>query len=256
MSARVESNGSSPMRSVERAFDVLEVMRSNGRPLRLSDVARSAGLHPATTQRILGVLERRGYVARENSGYVVGVGSLLAANRFLVDNALIRAATPVLQQLAAGSGLTATLYVRMRLIRVLIARVEGKDPLRYEFPLGQDLPLHLGAGKVLACAMPQDELASLLETVSDLTWVSGKRVSEAEFRAELKRIREQGYYVSREELRLGRSSVTAPIHAPDGQVLAAVSISGQADEMPLEASAGSLIAEVRQAAAAISARYA
>jgi AraC-like DNA-binding protein len=45
-----------PMRSLERAIDVLEVLEVAGTPLRLSDIARRAGLHVATTQRILTVL--------------------------------------------------------------------------------------------------------------------------------------------------------------------------------------------------------
>ena len=48
------------MRSLERAIDVLEVLDGSRHALRLSEIARRAGLPVATTQRILGVLESRG----------------------------------------------------------------------------------------------------------------------------------------------------------------------------------------------------
>ena len=50
------------MRSLERAIDVLEVLDGSRHALRLSEIARRAGLPVATTQRILGVLESRGRV--------------------------------------------------------------------------------------------------------------------------------------------------------------------------------------------------
>ena len=70
---------STPMRSLERALDVLEVLQRSGEPMRLSDVARAAGLTPATTSRILGVLASRGYVASEGRTHRLGPAVLRSA---------------------------------------------------------------------------------------------------------------------------------------------------------------------------------
>src|SRR3712207_9454037 len=67
---------STSMRSLERAIDVLEVLDGSRHALRLSEIARRAGLPVATTQRILGVLESRGRVERAAGGYRPGVGLL------------------------------------------------------------------------------------------------------------------------------------------------------------------------------------
>ncbi|MEU7830023.1 IclR family transcriptional regulator [Nonomuraea sp. CA-143628] len=238
------------MRSVERAFDVIEVLEQSDKPMRLSDVARRAGLSPATTLRLLGVLQRRGFVVAEQQAYHLGPATLAAAHSFLVTDSLSRAATPVLQELAATTGLTATLHIRSGLERIVIARVDGADPLRYQLPIGQRLPLHLGAGKVLAAAMPEEELEALMSAVRDLSTAGGKSVSEADLRAELALIRERGYHVSADERVVGSSGVSAPVPRPDGQVMATVGISGPAERHP-ESEMLSIVPELLRAAAAL-----
>lgn len=238
------------MRSVERAFDVIEVLERSDKPLRLSEIARRAGLSPATTLRLLGVLQRRGFVVAEQQAYHLGPATLSIAHGFLVTDSLSHAASPVLQELAATTGLTATLHIRVGLERIVIARVDGADPLRYQLPIGRRLPLHLGAGKVLAAAMPEEELDILIATVRDLDTADGKPVSEAELRAELEQIRERGYHISVNERVLGSSGVSAPVPAPDGHPVASVSVSGPAERHP-EDEMVAWVPELRRAAAAL-----
>jgi len=137
------------MRSLERAIDVLEVLDGSRHALRLSEIARRAGLPVATTQRILGVLEARGRVERDAGGYRPGVGLIFGAHAYLTSSPLIMAARPVLQDLAAETGLTASLFRRVGWSRVVLARIDGTRPLRYELPVGERLPLHIGAGKAI-----------------------------------------------------------------------------------------------------------
>ncbi|SEH03287.1 IclR family transcriptional regulator, acetate operon repressor [Nonomuraea solani] len=241
------------MRSVERAFDVIEVLERSDKPLRLSDVARRAGLSPATTLRLLGVLQRRGYVVAEQQAYHLGPATLGAAHGFLVTDGLSRAATPVLQELAATTGLTATLHIRSGLERIVIARVDGADPLRYQLPIGHRLPLHLGAGKVLAAAMPEEELAALIAAVRDLGTAGGRPVSETELRAELALISERGYHYSINERVLGSSGISTPVPRPEGGAIASVSVSGPAERHPESEMLG-WVPELRRAAAALGRR--
>jgi len=52
------------MRSVQRALDLLNVLQTYQHPVRLSDLARHAGLHIATVQRMLTVLIDNGFAVR------------------------------------------------------------------------------------------------------------------------------------------------------------------------------------------------
>ncbi|MGO4757675.1 IclR family transcriptional regulator, partial [Streptomyces sp. 2MCAF27] len=186
----------SAMRSLDRGFDVLGVLEDGRQPLRLSEIARRANLHVATTQRILNVLVDRGYAAKEDTGYVAGPAAVATAHAFLVNNRLSQVALPVLQELAATTGLTASLFVRVALARVLIARVQGRNPLRYQLPIGEKLPLHLGAGKVLAAWMPEPDRKVFVEQATPFTRISGEQVTADDLTAELHQVHTDGYALS------------------------------------------------------------
>ncbi|MEU7486931.1 IclR family transcriptional regulator [Streptomyces sp. NPDC042319] len=242
----------SAMRSLDRAFDVLGVLEDTRQPLRLSEVARRANLHVATVQRILNVLIERGYAAKEDTGYVAGPAAVATAHAFLVNNRLSQIALPVLQELAATTSQTASLYVRVGLARVLIARVQGRNPLRYQLPIGEKLPLHLGAGKALAAWLPDTELDTLIEQAAPFTRISGEHLTADDLRADLQQVQHDGYALSLSERALNVTAVSAPIrHGED--VLGALSITGSSGELT-DDDHTRLINEVRRAADAVAAR--
>jgi len=246
------SSGASTMRSLDRAFDVLAVLQDARHPLRLSEVARRAGLHVATAQRILNVLLARDYAAREDTGYLAGPAAVATAHAFLVNNRLSPVAMPVLQELAASSGLTPTLFVRVGDDRVPIARVEGRNPLRYQLPIGDKLPLHLGAGKAMLAWLPDDERANLVAAATPFSLASGEQRTAESLSAELDTIRAEGYALSQGERVLDITSVSAPILSDD-TLLGVLSVVGSGADLP-EDERPRLITEVRQAAEAVAAR--
>jgi IclR family transcriptional regulator, acetate operon repressor len=248
------SKSTSNMRSLERAFDVLGVLQEAKQPLRLSEVARHCGLHIATVQRILNVLLDRGYVARTGDSYTAGPAALAVAHAFMVTSPLNLLAQTTLQQLAASTGYTASLYVRVENSRVLVARVESGSPLSYVLPVGERLPLYLGsAGKIFLAEMATEAIDAILPGSGRIDLASGKSVTRAELLAQLEKIRSDGHAVSVSERNYGIASVTAPVRAADGALAAVLGVTGPADELT-DPQIARLITEVRRAATALGAR--
>ncbi|GAA3789219.1 MULTISPECIES: IclR family transcriptional regulator [Amycolatopsis] len=237
------------MRSLERAIDILEVIDSSQHALRLTEIARRAGLPVATTQRILGVLEARGRVERDANGYRPGVALIFGAHAYLTTSPLLTAARPILHDLAAATGLTASLFKRIGWSRVVLARVDGASPLRYELPIGERLPLHLGAGKALTAQLDDTELTEFLEQLGD----PGRGpLDRDDFLAEMKTIRDRGYSQARGEREPGMASVAAAVPDPAGAT-AAVQVTGTFADIP-EDRVPELGVELQRAALAISRR--
>lgn len=214
------------MRSLGRAIDVLEVLEAAPAGLRLSEIARRAGLHVATTQRILAALEQRGRVERDDTRYRAGVGLLFGAHAYLTGSPLVLTARSVLQDLAAGTGLTASVFVRTGFSRAVIARVVGSDPLRYELPVGERLALHVGGGKAIAAQLDDEEKQALVAQATPYTTASGRVVDAAGLLAELEAVRRDGYAVAAGERVLGTRSVSAPVRSAAGEVVAAIQVTG------------------------------
>lgn len=241
------------MRSLDRAFDVLTVLQAAKQPLRLSEVARLSGLHVATGQRILNVLLARGYVARTGDTYTAGPAALAVAHAFMVTNPLSLLAQTTLQQLAAITGYTASLYVQVENSRVLVSRVESENPLSYVLPVGERLPLHLGgAGKIFLAELDVEEVSRIVQD-GPISLASGNTTSRFELLGELDKIRTEGHAYSVSERSYGIASIAAPVRTAGGTLVAVLGITGPADEI-VEPHIARLITEVRRAATALGAR--
>lgn len=240
----------STVRSIDRALDLLELLESSDSPLRLVELSRGSGLQNATVLRILGSLQNRGLVAADSGLYRLGPAALGMGHGYLAADPLSTRARPVLQQLADGTGLTASLYVRIGASRILTVRVDGENPLRYQLPLGRRLPLHVGAGKNILAALPAAELDSILEKLGDTATASGDRITADELRTQLEEIRRQGFHISINERETGVAAVSVPLQNSAGDVIAALSASGPIETTTrphLEAR----VPELRRAAAAV-----
>jgi DNA-binding IclR family transcriptional regulator len=248
-----EKEPAANMRSLERALDVLDVLHFSTQPLRLSEVARRAGLHIATTQRILNVLEKRGRAERDANGYRSGMSSLFGAHSYLLSSPLVAAARPVLQDLADATGLTSSLFARSGSSRAVISRIDGTSPIRYVLPTGERLPLTQGAGKVLAAYLPKKDLDAILAEAGEIITADGTRVTKKAFAAEMAAIRAQGYAVSFQGRVVGVASLAAPILDRDMTCIAGVQVAGTVQDLTPER-VPDLSAEVRRAAAAIADR--
>ncbi|WP_245733719.1 IclR family transcriptional regulator [Lentzea jiangxiensis] len=190
----------------------------------LSGIARRSGLPVSTTHRLLAELAEWGAVRRLESGeYVIGRRiwrlGLLAAGE--VD--LSRVAEPFLHDLHAATRAVVHLAVREGTEVLYLDRVSGHASVPIVSSTGSRLPLHsTGVGKVLLAHAPAEVQDEVLER--GLTRLTAYTVTEpARMRAQLHRVRRDGYAQTFEEMTLGACSVAVPVEV-QGHVVAALGI--------------------------------
>jgi DNA-binding IclR family transcriptional regulator len=137
--------------AVERALSVLAAFQSGDDALALAEISRRTGLYKSTALRLLGSLERWGYVRRLESGrYAVGAEPARLSRLYQQSFRVADVVVPILKELSAESGETASYYVREGNSRVCLHRVEPARAVRVALHEGDRLPLEKGAsGKVL-----------------------------------------------------------------------------------------------------------
>ena len=253
MAAVSNITNTTSMRSLERSFEILDILRRSRVPMRLTDISIESGIHLATTQRILSVMLHYGYVSQERYGYTVGVTSMINAYACHMTNSLSQISLPVLQELAGASGFMAALSVRVDMAQVMILRVEGNEPSRYLLPLGELTPLHMGGARVLATALSVDDIKELMKNLPEFRLASGQVVTRREFVKNLDTIKEQGYTYSVSERELGTASVAVPVVSQEGEVVASLQVSGSAADLN-ESKAEWCVVELKRAANAITKR--
>lgn len=241
--------------TVERALLVLDVLAGSRAGLRLSDLAQAMGLNISTTSRVLGALDRFGYVRREaeTGRYRLGYRLLQLSQIVLEQSPLPEMANPVLAHLMAETGETATLCIRQDDQAIVIARVECANPLRSVAQIGHAGPLYCtGHGKAMLAHLPEEEtmriLALGMPRLTERTITDPARMEE-----ELAEIRSRGYAVDIGERDPELVSVVAPVWDAAGRVAATCGISGSSQRIRADVVPG-LAAKVTAATAVLSER--
>ena len=210
--------------AIDRAAQLLMLVLASDRPLGVGDLAHAAELPKSTASRLVSSLERHGLVRRNGARGKVqpGPAILRFAHRGVVDRNLVELAQGPLEALAQESGETVNLAVPGARGVEHLAQVESRHFLGTGQWVGRTVDYHTTAvGKVLVAHGAAELPAGRLRRVAPATVVD-----RGALRAELERVREEGFAVAADELEVGLTALAAPVHGPTGDVIAALSISG------------------------------
>lgn len=216
------------VQSVIRAFDILSAFTIERPVLGVSEIASLLGLNRTTVHRLLATLERCGVVQRlpQSQKYTIGAHVLRFANVFFHFSDVRSVGLPTIMSLRDATNHTAALHLREQQSRLVIAQAESRQDLRVTYPdLGTPIPLHVGApGKAILAHLRSEEIEHYVRTESLTSVVLNTPISESSLRAELERIRANGYSVTSQERRLGVLSIAAPLFNAAGEAIASVNV--------------------------------
>jgi DNA-binding IclR family transcriptional regulator len=201
---------------LDKAVQVLRA--TTAAPSGLAELCATTGLPRATAHRLAVGLEVHGLLARDNDGRW-RPGPLLAVLAAGSPDLLVAAANEVLPGLRDRTGESVQVYRRDGLFRVCVAVAEPAAGLRDTVPLGSRLPMTAGSGAQVLTAWADPATAQAI-----LAQASYSERSIAE-------VRRRGWAQSVAERESGVASVSVPVHAADGQVVAAVSVSGPVERI-------------------------
>jgi IclR family acetate operon transcriptional repressor len=191
-------------------------------------VARELRVHRSTALRLLATLERHALVERDQRTARYRLGRRLAQLASVVSGEidLRSVARPVCEQLATAVGETATLDVLMGDVIVPIEQATASTSVMSVNWLGRRTPVHCTAsGKVIAAFGPAPVRERLL--AQPLDRVTPHTITDpGELAAQLDEARQAGFARTHEELEVGLDAIAAPVFGADGEVVAALDVSG------------------------------
>jgi DNA-binding IclR family transcriptional regulator len=223
------------VQSVDRAISVMELLSRRGWS-GVTEVARELDIHKSTAYRLLTTLRDRGLVEQDaaTEKYRLGFGLVLLARSASADLDILRCAEPVGERLSELTKETVTIAVLEDDDAVIIHQsISRASALSVDWT-GRHTPLHAtAAGKIFLSYMPEDQLLRVLRGPLE-HFTENTIVEPASLLDHMRRIPDEGYAYTVEELEVGLNAVGAPIRRADGAVVGTVSVSGPAFRLPPE----------------------
>jgi DNA-binding IclR family transcriptional regulator len=212
-------------RTVGRVLDIIEMLVKSPAPIGVVEVSRALGMPKSSASVLLSTLHQRRYVNRNEAGRYsfnhgfdrAWAGGVLAR--------LLTVAKPIMIDLGRDTGETIFIGVLLPTAEVrYIDKVVSPNVIRYDTELSTR-PAHCTSiGRVLLAHQSEEDVRLLLAGISLRRYTSRTIATTSGLRAELARVREQGYAVNIDEHVMGASGVAAPIFGANGAVIAAISV--------------------------------
>lgn len=209
--------------AIDRAAAILALVVHSETPASFSEVVQGTGLPRSTVSRLLQALERNGLLERgADSRYRGGPLFISYAAQSGDVESLVATAHPTLLRIGESTGETVNLAVPSGDRVVQVSQVDATFILGATSWVDVDVPPHCSAlGKVMYAfgAIPLPD--GPLERRTARTVTSGPALT-----ASLAEVRKAGYAITRGELEDGLDAIAAPVRGPNGDVVAALGISG------------------------------
>ena len=234
-------NGQYPVPSVHRAFKLLEILSESLSSVGVSDLARKTGWPKSSIHNILATLASDGFVTQDpgSNRYRMTL-KLFSVSGSVVEAIDIRAiAYPFLIELAQATGETVNLGIMDGAQAIYVDTIQGPSAIHVNTWPGKRLPIHCTAlGKVLVAELSDSQLEAIVQETGLKRSTPNTHTKLTDLNQDLERVRKLGYAVDDEEDEIGMRCVGVAIRDYRALAAAAMSVTGLARRLPLEAIPG------------------
>ncbi len=245
----VKASGSG-VQSVQRVFELLELITDAGGQVTLSELSVSTDLPLPTIHRLLRTLVTLGY-ARQLPNRRYALGAKLIKLGEGANKQLGALARPQLKSLVDHLGETSNMAVLDSDMVIYIAQAPSLHSMRMFTEVGRRANLHdTGVGKAILAQLPDDRVRGIVARAGMPTPTERSIGNVEDLLTELARIRERGYSIDDGEQDIGVRCYAVAV--PNVPTPTAISVSGPISRVD-EAFAERAIPLLHETAARISA---
>jgi DNA-binding IclR family transcriptional regulator len=208
--------------ALEKGLDLIEILAEEAGAFTQKELAERAGRSVSEIFRMLGVLERRGYLVRDTltGRYSLTLKLFVLGNRHQPTRRLQAAALPVMQDLAEAIGQSCHLVVATENRMTVVAQAEPRGPMVFTVKQGADFPLsaHRVSARVLAAFAATARQDEMLEAMI----VEDRTPEPSALRKRLNGIAREGYDMVPSETIGGVIDLAFPVFDQDGYAKASL----------------------------------
>lgn len=216
------------MTSLARGLAVLRGFGDVRGPRTIAQLSSQTGIPRAAVRRCLHTLKELGYADAELNNYTLRPKVLALGYAYLSSTPLAVSSQPLLDQVSAALHESTSLAVLEDDEVVYVARAATARVMSVALGAGSRLPAYCTSlGRVMLAHLAPAELDAYLARVTLEAKTPHTIVTQQALRANLAKVRADGYAVNDEELELGLRSIAVPVRGASGKVLAALNCGAQ-----------------------------
>jgi len=244
------------VKSAARVLDVLELLSGSPEPIRLNELVARLGIPKSSAHALVTTLMARGYLSKDSGDRYAIVESFRQGFGWVggFESFLTSVSTPIVERIRDELDETVFVCVRTEQQNArLITKAVSRQPIRYDASDQGALPGYgTVMGRVLLAWQTADKVDSYFARTELLPFNDKTLTNEAQIRAELANIRQDGYGTIVDEYFSGGAGIAAPIRNAAGDVVAVLDIATVTARYDLRRA--EMLAAVLDGAARISAR--
>jgi DNA-binding IclR family transcriptional regulator len=218
------------MKSVVKAFKVLEAFSSDKPELTFTEIVNATGFGRTNTHKILRTLVSLNCLSQGHNGapYRLGPKLFELGSQYLVQLNLRRIAIPYLLKLAEEFEDSVYLCIEDKGEALCLERVDGPSNVKITaLQRGGRLPLHAGAAPLAILAgMKNEKIIEVMRLKGFKQYTEHTVQNLDQLMEKVKETRKQGYSVSWEDVTIGVASFGAPVRDFSKKIIGAISIGG------------------------------
>ena len=220
------TNSPDYLQSLDRGLQVLRVFNGERPRCTLSEVAAQTSLSRAVVRRSLLTLQHLGYVAAQGRQFFLTPRVLELGYSYLSSLDLTDLAHEPMEKLSQRVGESCSMAVLDGSEIVYVVRIAVRRLMSVALGVGARLPAFAASmGRVLLADKSDSELTSWLREHTFRPITDHTIYKPRALRAEIVKVRRQGYAFVSQELELGLCSIAVPIRSATGHALCGLNVS-------------------------------
>lgn len=224
--------------SVEKIFQIIEIMAESREPLRLQDIAIKVDMPASTVLRLINTMVSCGYANQDpiTLRYSLSLKFTKIGGLVISQTSIRDIAHPYLIELSKKCKESVCLAIEQDMEVVYLDVIDGPDGiLKITQRIGKVAPLHSTAvGKLMMLNYETNQLNQVIALKGLAALTPNTITIKEELVKELEKIQFQGYALDDEECELGARCISSGIRDYTGKYIAGISVSGPTTRMSME----------------------
>ena len=243
--------------SFAKGLTVLNAFSGSQKSMTLTEVSELTEMTRAAARRYLITLTELGYTKMEGRYFSLTPKVLSFSAMYLASDALPDVAMPYLHELTEQVHESCSLCELQGNEIIYVARVPTRRIMSINLQVGARLPAWCASmGRAQLAYLEEDALSSILKGIDFIQRTDKTIPDEKQLRAELIRVKQQGYALVDEELELGVISIAVPVFKRTaGQPIAALNVAAHRSRNSPEKLIEEVLPLLLNASKAITAAY-